>query len=285
MISIIPSFEGAMASSGVGLQNNAALSAEEKERKQIEELTKRAFTLQRKQRLEAMIQKRKTNFAYLKKIHVGGSYWLNVALFTTNDVKNYVRKHVSRDRVESFFNLGLSISKILEVPSGSSTVRAFSQLMEEWEYFHSTGAAMQSVKFVMAKNSTCIYPQTIPVDGFINDLTRPSIYKFNNVIVYEYLEVPHIPFELDYVEVLLALCDSLTALYEKLLEEECYKNILIYDAIVRLDTKIKHYIVNLIAKELTEASNSKLKKETNILRGLSNAIVYTFNSNNSTSLF
>lgn len=80
---------------------------------------------------------------------------------------------------------------------------------------------MQSVKFVMAKNSPCIYPQTIPLDGY-GELARPSVHKFNNVVVFEYLQIPHISFELDYVEVLMGLCDSLCELYDRFLSEECY---------------------------------------------------------------
>lgn len=42
--------------------------SEEKDRKLAEERAEAARKLQRKQRLEAMVQKRKTNFAYLKVI-------------------------------------------------------------------------------------------------------------------------------------------------------------------------------------------------------------------------
>jgi hypothetical protein len=78
---------------------------------------------------------------------------------------------------------------------------------------------MQNVKFIMAKNSNCIYPQSSPTD----DMIRPNVYKFNNSIVFEYLLTPHIPFELDYVEVLSSLCDSLAKLYEKFLHDDCYR--------------------------------------------------------------
>ena len=84
------------------------------------------------------------------------------------------------------------------------------------------GGTMQSVKFVMAKNSNCIYPHTIPIEGF-TDLQRPNIYKFSSSVVYEFLQVPHIPFDLDYVEVLSALCEALSKLYDKFLHEECFR--------------------------------------------------------------
>ena len=107
---------------------------------------------------------------------------------------------LARNRAEAYFSLGLSMSKILGLEStrtvaggnggggGLALVRAFSQLVEEWEYAHA-GGTMQSVRFMMAKPSPCVYPHTAPIEGFA-DLLRPSIYKFQNrAVVYEHLQV------------------------------------------------------------------------------------------------
>eukprot|EP01032_Pedospumella_encystans_P014280 gene14280-16417_t len=262
--------------------------AEERERKIAEERANAALKLQRKQRLQAMIIKRQRNLAYLKKVHQGGCYWLNTILLTHADLLAYSTKFVSKQRVESFFSLGISISKIVELNAGLPVVRAFSQLMEEWEYVHS-GTTMQSVKFMMAKNSTCVYPQMSPIEGF-SDLARPSVYKFNNAVVFEHLRLPHIPFELDYLEVFTGLCVELSKLYEKLIHEECYANQIIYDTIVRLDTRVKHHIINLVSKEVTDACSAKMKSNTRSLRSLagiffpsSNNSNHNNNNNNSSS--
>ncbi len=216
--------------------------AEERDKRLAEERAQAALKLQRKQRLEAMVQKRKTNLAYLKvgcynscyysqwrlncnsqKVHEGGCYWLNIVLFTSADIKQYIDVQITKQRTESYFYLGLSVSKILSLPAGISTVRAFSQLVEEWEYYHN-GNTLQSVKYVMAKNSSCMYPQVTPLEGGgMTDLQRPSVYKFNQTIVYEYLHIMHIPYQLDHVEVLIGLCDALSKLYDKILHEECYR--------------------------------------------------------------
>ena len=80
--------------------------------------------------------------------------------------------------------------------------------MEEWEYYFA-GAAFQSVKFMLAKNSTCVYPQYSTTNNSNNDNdnnndpTRSNVYKFNGNVVYEYLVYPSIPFELDYVSLFL----------------------------------------------------------------------------------
>lgn len=156
----------------------------------------------------------------LQKVHNGGCYWLNVVHFSEADLEKYVNTTVSKQRSEAFFMLGLSVSKLLDLPSGIPVVRAFSQLMEEWEYFYS-GATMQSVKFVMAKSSNSTFPQTVPLEGY-TDISRPSIYKFNNFVVFEHLQTPHVSFEMDYGEIVHSLCDVLSKLYEKFLHEDCH---------------------------------------------------------------
>lgn len=198
-----------------------ALHIEEREKRLAEERIQQALRLQRKQRLEQLIHKRKANLEYLKKLHQGGVLWLNVTLFTYQDIRHYVRTMVPKQRVESFFLLGMSVSTMLVLNPGLSTVRAFAQLIEEWEYYHA-GTAMQSMKYVMAKNSPCIYPHTAVATDNTTDLLRPNVHKFNNTVVYEYLQVIHIAYELDYVEVLLALCDVLFKLYEKLFHSDCF---------------------------------------------------------------
>lgn len=194
---------------------------DEKEKKLAEERANNALKLQRKQRLDVLVKKRKLNFTYLKKLHQGGTFWLNITLFTKDDIQRYAKNVVRKQRIESYFLLGLSISKIIALNPGPSIVRAFSQLIEEWEYFNS-GTAMQSVKYVMAKNSPCIYPQTVPIEG-MGDLARPSVYKFNNTVVYEYLQIVPINFDLDYPEVIISLCDMMEKLYDKLFHKESFK--------------------------------------------------------------
>lgn len=45
------------------------------------------------------------------------------------------------------------------------------------------------------------------------------LLKFNNEVVYERLLTPHVPFALDYLEVMFSLCDVLGLLYSKFLDE------------------------------------------------------------------
>lgn len=228
-----------------------------------------AVKLQRKQRLEAVTYKRRNNLSYLKKVHGGGVFWFNVVYLSKADISRYIQQSVPRLRADAFYFLGVSIYNVLDLNlSKFDAVRAFSQLIEEWEY-HYAGAALQGMKFVMAKHSPSMYPQLhAPADSsavMLNDIQRPSVYRYNSSVVYEYLHVPHIPFQLNYCEVFASLCDALTLLYEYFRAEECYTSQPLYDTVLRLDGRVKHHVINLVAKEITEMSSNKIKFETNLI--------------------
>jgi hypothetical protein len=235
------------------------------EKRHTEEVAHQSILrIQRKQRLEALLHKRSSNFQYLKKIHEGGHYWLNVMLVTPEDIARMLSLGDCKSRTVNFYYLGLSVQNLLDVPPGVAAVKAFSQLMEEFEYY-CAGNAMQGMKSLMAKTSTCVYPQAVQIEGD-EPLTRPTVYKFNNKVVYEYLKIPHLPFELDYTEVVIALCDALHRLYEKLFVEDCWMHSILFETILRLDSRIKHLFLNLIAKEMTQYCSKNFKSEAQSIR-------------------
>lgn len=45
------------------------------------------------------------------------------------------------------------------------------------------------------------------------------LLKFNNEVVYEHLLTPHVPFALDYFEVVFSLCDTMSLIYTKFIDE------------------------------------------------------------------
>jgi hypothetical protein len=75
-----------------------------------------------------------------------------------------------------------------------------------------------------------------------------------------------VPFPLDYVEVLDSLCHVLSLLYYKFQNEALYTNQQAFDALVKVDLKVKHHIVNPIAKEFTELSLRIVKEELDWVR-------------------
>jgi hypothetical protein len=191
--------------------------------------TENALVLQRKQRLQSIVHKRKENLKYIMKAHQGGVYWLNCILLTKEIIAKHVLQTIPKHRTLMYFYLASSTSNILSLPRGAATVKAFQQLLEEWEY-NFAGPAMQSMKFVLARNSPCIFPLPCSVAHVGNTkgieenegFKLPSMSKFDNVVVYEHLQITYVPFELDYVEVLVGLCDSIIGLYSRFLSKECY---------------------------------------------------------------
>ena len=119
-------------------------------------LTKTALRLSRKQQLEAMHIKRKGNFNYLHKVHNGNAYWLNCVLLSKDFLRHYTSESVPYQRAVGYYYLGLGLSNISKFAAGNPTVKALSQLIEEYEYYMSS-AMMQSVKYVAARTATSPY--------------------------------------------------------------------------------------------------------------------------------
>ena len=118
-------------------------------------------TIQRKQRLQSMVHKRKWNLQYLKKVHEGGLYFLNCTLLTKSDIRRFTAEYVSPARANMYLCLSMSTSALLDQQNKSHayTVRAFLQMLEEFEY-HFAGPTVQSMKSLMARNASSMYPQT-----------------------------------------------------------------------------------------------------------------------------
>lgn len=229
-----------------------------------------ALRLQRKQRLEMMVLKRQQNISYLRRFHQGGLFWLNCVLMTPSDLQRLTSSPAHKVRTVMYYYLGLSASKLLmnDGIKSSQFVCAFTQLMEEWEYYFSS-PTMQGVKFVLARTSPTAYPHTNVSNSTEKEedlIGRVSIYKHNGNVVYEHLMTPPIPFELDYIETLTSLSDVLISLYDKFLGEECHINAALYDAIMKLDSRVKHHFISLVSKEITETCVSTMKLKTQSLR-------------------
>ena len=199
--------------------------------------------LQRKQRIAAMISKRRSNLQYLKKFHEGEHYWMNIVLMTKFDLDEYVKKHIKTPRILGYFYLGVSFSKLYDNTIGCSAsdplhkaeyvtlfIKGITQLIEEFEY-HLLSSTMQSVKYVMAKSVPCVYPNISSPDNDIesteveNAVIKSTLYKYQSDIVYEYLLVPHLPFEdhLNYLEIFISLCNILLRIYESFQDMTCFK--------------------------------------------------------------
>ena len=255
-------------------------------------INERYLRLSRKQRLEHLVAKRTKNFKYLIKMHKGGHFWLNTIFFSNEIIEEYVKKIVPVERGTHYLYLGLGIAKVLRLKVGHLSLRALAQLMEEWEYYVS-GTGMQSMKYMMAKPTYCPYPEIITSinnnnnssnsssssqshsnsssrsnsndmnntnsnnNNNNNTATAVGLKKFNGEMVYEFLTCPTITYELNYRLIFESLCGQLDDLYKNhFLNELNYCNQTNFDILLKLDTKIKHYIINVVAKEFTEIAQT-----------------------------
>jgi hypothetical protein len=86
--------------------------------------------LERMAKLEAMVEKRKNCFAYLKKTHGGDSYWLNCVLLRRQTDLAIYATELPRQRVLQLFYLGLSLARLLQSSGGAVLVKSVLQVFD-----------------------------------------------------------------------------------------------------------------------------------------------------------
>ena len=211
---------------------------------------KQTLLLSRKNKVESIISKRKQNIAYLKSSCEGGKFWLNICLLTNKDIEIYTQQIHVKQRVIPFYYLMISLDYMMDNHSKGSIIKSLCQLMEEYD-FYASNLAIQGMKSMMAKNTPFMYPQAIINNDIEDDsqpsqLYKPCIYKYQNSVVFEQFKTPHIPFQLDYMEVLISLCDTLNRFYDMVLHlEESYRCVRYYYTSYGLN-KYLHYFYNVI---------------------------------------
>ena len=148
----------------------------------------------RKIKLEMIIEKRISNTLYLKKIHEGNMFWMNICRITREDLYIYSSSNIPKQRVIQYYYLALSIESMIHSRSSPliSLLKGFNQLIEEYE-FYSSGSTMQGMRLMIAKPSPSPFPQVIqPEIDEDRDQFKTQIYKFQNSAVFEYLKTPNL---------------------------------------------------------------------------------------------
>jgi hypothetical protein len=182
-----------------------------------------------------------------------------------------IGKVILHERTKKFFLLGISVAKLLQKGPSFSTpnlVRASLQLFEEMEYYFS-GHAVQSMRFMMAKPSP-LYPNS-RWEGSLDEPVKTHILRWDKEVVMQHFCTPHIPCSLDYFGVLFSLCDILTQLYQRIGSGDTSSGStqpFVFDAMKKLDAKVKHHLVNLVGKELTKAASILLENSVDKFLGL-----------------
>ncbi|CAI5723028.1 unnamed protein product [Hyaloperonospora brassicae] len=228
-----------------------------------------ALTRQRMKILEDLVQHRRSDWTYLKAMHEGANYWLNVALLREQQVMARIGEKPSVRRGAQFFYLGIGLGTLLgDVAHPELLAMDCCQLLEELE-FHFSSSTVQGVKMMVATLSTLHEPldkESSP-ECSGGEPFRPSVHKWNQRPVYRRLLTPSIPFPLDYREVLLSLCDILALIYSKLVEDvRASENVNVFESIIRFDDRIKKLFIDPVKREFSAVASQVMAEEMRVVR-------------------
>ncbi|KAJ5071560.1 hypothetical protein M0811_10192 [Anaeramoeba ignava] len=197
--------------------------------------------------LENLVTKRTNNFDYLKRLHEGEVYWLNIVSLTQTDISSFYTNSqtILRTRTNLFFFLGLSLGPFLQIPNGPNYLQSLASLFEEYS------SEFKVRRFKKIKLNVGDDTQTVKSKTFLSD---------DSNINYQFLILPKVnTSKFDYFQVIFALFDLLTHCYRKFLDPSC-ENQQCYEAIVSIDNWISGLILNPILEEIEKIANNILFK-------------------------
>ncbi len=97
------------------------------------------------------MQRRQAAFDYVKRAHRGEAFYLNSIRLRPAELCAHAQTTDPARNVR-FLTLGLSVGKLLEGAGGAAAVRAFAQMMEEYEYHVASAAAQSMVRLSATDN-------------------------------------------------------------------------------------------------------------------------------------
>ncbi|KAK9372192.1 uncharacterized protein V1513DRAFT_453039 [Lipomyces chichibuensis] len=146
--------------------------------------------------LESILEmslKRISTLQLIKETCENEVYFLNVMLLTNKDVRTIFDKRRYAKRAANFYILGLSLSNLLEWSDGPEYIKAFAALLHEYEIYVELLDHRQSKGLLFWSSKS-------------RNQSEPE---------YVYLKTPFLPFELDYSETVIILCETLIQAYNK----------------------------------------------------------------------
>lgn len=155
--------------------------------------------------IEYIINKRVKNLDYIRRVHEGKAYWLNIVKIRPEDIIQFYHPDTLKKRVVQWFYLGISIAPLLQLDNGYQFIRACAQLIEEFEY-HFANMAVQGMKILKSlaisnnnEDEEEWSSQYGNLEGAKDDngvstsrAIKTSLSKVEGKIVYEFLRTPNI---------------------------------------------------------------------------------------------
>eukprot|EP01099_Mayorella_cantabrigiensis_P008012 TRINITY_DN7372_c0_g1_i1.p1 TRINITY_DN7372_c0_g1~~TRINITY_DN7372_c0_g1_i1.p1 ORF type:complete len:265 (-),score=40.63 TRINITY_DN7372_c0_g1_i1:179-934(-) len=196
--------------------------------------------------VEELVQDMQKRSAYMRKVHEGSVYWLNLLCLSTQTIHSYYSdpKFQIHKRAEEWFILGISIAPLLSLPS-STFLSSLSLLWEEWEVHFGYETLAGKGRKLMKKI----------VKGFSEKAPDPlSIISS----AYQVLATPNIPSTLDYCEILYVMCEMTALVYRKFLEESQIDSET-FHKISKIDYKFRHHIFHKMVEEINNLALQNVK--------------------------
>ncbi|TPX59066.1 hypothetical protein PhCBS80983_g02724 [Powellomyces hirtus] len=200
------------------------------------------------------LRRRIATFRYICSVHDGTTPYLGTVLLTPDDLAPTGGPSSDdavkiRKRVLKWFALGLKMGALLGIPNAGDYVRAFSQLMSEYETEPSDKNARERMKRIFSSRNS----RNISEQGVSNSSQEANADNS--------LDMPHMPFEFDYHQTLFAFFEILAAAYEKFLDTpDALRKQAYVDIWMKIDGKIKK-IVAVAIKETEAVAQTRFQDE------------------------
>jgi hypothetical protein len=240
--------------------------------------------------VQALAEKRSFDLSYLQRTHEADPevHWMNVISLRRTDITDAHEKtpEVYTRRSKKFYYLGISVSKLVQESKNlHDLVLGCLQLFDEYEYYFASNTK-QNVRFMMAKPGPLYHPVAgVEVvvekekkedrekkeekgekekkdEEEVHKALRTHINRWEKEVVYRHLWKPSIPCELDYVEVIFSICETLLQLYAKFMSENTgAADIHVFEGLLKIDTLIKKHVLDPVSTGLTDLATALLDSQ------------------------
>ncbi|KKK24255.1 hypothetical protein AOCH_001544 [Aspergillus ochraceoroseus] len=240
------------------------------------------------QHIHEMATKRISTFDYLRKAHEGRIYWFNTVHFSRADISRipyFDSRKLSR-RAINYLLLGLSLPPILDVSATPAEyLRALNALLMEFEAFQQVHPpeelrpprlpeheASSATEIGLPMQSSDPSDLKLMAGSVASSASAAASISFPHTEAsellpgeeYSYLLTPSLPFEPDYFETFVTLCDILIDCYTRLvalISTPSVCTVALGELFTKADAKLRKIIVAGIVREFEDASRNNAKNE------------------------
>eukprot|EP01116_Phalansterium_solitarium_P011210 TRINITY_DN26825_c0_g1_i1.p1 TRINITY_DN26825_c0_g1~~TRINITY_DN26825_c0_g1_i1.p1 ORF type:complete len:237 (-),score=59.62 TRINITY_DN26825_c0_g1_i1:93-803(-) len=212
----------------------------------------------RKNTICVLARSRCKQIKYIKKLLTDKkNHWFNIGLIQRVDF--FIRFHPEgglQKRARLWFRLGVSLAPLMQIEDTATLIRSLSQTMEELDHFTVTEDSRMFRPFGFA------YKKSVSVNMDDRDSpVKPRLQRMGSHVIYEFLNSVNIPCELDFFEVVYALCDILTMMYPRF-DDEIARSKHFFDAVTKIDARLRADFLGVLEKEMVLFTQEKVDEQT-----------------------